>query len=386
MKLKRTLSFVGASEIGLIAAGMTLIAATYGLVRLAYGLLLPDVQRELGFDAAAAGAVSAGASSLYCVGAAAGFALSGRHARVLVAAAGGTAGTGAAGMALATAFPSFAAWAVLASTGAGLASPAMVEILQRNLRPRLREPGQSIANAGTGPGLVLAGLLALTLLPDWRRAWLASAAVTVIAAGCVLALDGRRPADVDTRGALPSRWVRAHARVIVAAFLMGAASAAVWIYGRGVLVAAGAPAALSVIAWIVLGVGGAAVIATVRPMARLSARSSWAVTTSGVAVATALLGGAPSALPLAIGACLLFGWSYTAGSGALIAWTTEIDARRAAPGTAMLFIVLVLGQAVGAAVLGVLAAEAGYAIAFLVASAAGAGAVLPALGPRARRP
>ncbi|WP_203138080.1 MFS transporter [Microbacterium sp. JZ31] len=385
MNVKRTFSFSSATGIGLIVAGATLIAATYGLVRLSYGLLLPDVQRDLGFDAAAAGAVSAGASVLYCVGAAAGLVLGGRHARLLVAAAGGTAGAGAAGMALAGAFPSFAAWAVLASTGAGLASPAMVAILQRNLRPHARESGQSVVNAGTGPGLVLAGMLALALLPDWRRAWVVAAVVTVAAAGSVLALDRRVSPDAEPRGGLPLAWLRAHLGVITAAFLMGVASAAVWISGRGLLVEAGAPTVLSVVAWIVLGAGGAAVVATVRPMSRLSPRSSWAVTTGGVAGATALLGAAPSVLPLAIAACLVFGWSYTAGSGALIAWTTEIDVRRAATGTALLFIVLVLGQAVGAAVLGALAAGAGFGIAFLLAAAAGVGAVLPTLGERAKR-
>ncbi|QCR20130.1 hypothetical protein C1N71_12345 [Agrococcus sp. SGAir0287] len=70
-----------------MASGIALIAATYGLVRLAYGLLLPDVQHELGIDAPAAGAISASASAVYCLGAVIGFVLARRRARALVVAA-----------------------------------------------------------------------------------------------------------------------------------------------------------------------------------------------------------------------------------------------------------------------------------------------------------
>ena len=41
--MKRSFSFEGRTT-GLVALGAALIAATYGLVRLAYGLFLPDVQ------------------------------------------------------------------------------------------------------------------------------------------------------------------------------------------------------------------------------------------------------------------------------------------------------------------------------------------------------
>jgi predicted MFS family arabinose efflux permease len=388
--VKRTFSLQDAASAGLVIAGATLIAATYGLVRLSYGLLLPDVQRELGFGPAVAGGVSAGASILYCAGAAAGLVLSGRHARALIVASGVTAGAGAAGMAAAGDVGAFATWAVIASTGAGLASPALVAIVQRNLAPQRSEQAQSIVNAGTGPGLVAAGLLALALLPHWRPSWFAAAAVTVIAAALVLAFDRRATDPAPDAAApppsLPPRsWFRSHVRLIAAAFLMGAGSAAVWVYGRSLLVEAGAASVVSVVAWVVLGAGGAAVVATVRPLARLSPRTCWAVTTGVVAIATAALPAAAAALPIAMTACLAFGWSYTAGSGALIAWTAEIDAARAATGTALLFIVLVLGQGVGSAALGAAVAAMGYPSAFLVAAAAAAGAALLGVGRPPRR-
>ena len=70
----------------MLAAAVALIAVTYGLVRLAFGLVLPDAQRDLGFDAAVGGAISSGGSALYVLGAVVGFATATRAPRSVVAA------------------------------------------------------------------------------------------------------------------------------------------------------------------------------------------------------------------------------------------------------------------------------------------------------------
>lgn len=385
------------SSTALVAAGAALIAATYGLVRLAYGLYLPHVQAELGFDATAAGAVVAGASVVYCGGATAGFVLAARHARALTVAAGASAGIGAAGMALAPGFATFAGFAVLASAGAGLASPALVDLVRRNVAPEGVAAAQATVNAGTGPGLVGAALLALTLLPQWRTAWLVSAGITLAAAAAVLALDRRRDRAATASRERPSAaWFRRHRGVVAAALLMGAGSAAVWTFGGTVLAAGGASDAGPVLGWIALGVGGSAVIATARPMSTLPPWGAWAVTTGAVVIATLTLPAASGVLPGALAACAVFGWGYTAGSGALIAWTTRIDEAGAPTGTALLFIVLVIGQGSGAAAVGAMVATLGPAPAFLVAAGLGVLAILvgsvtgagarAGLGAMARRP
>ncbi len=180
-----------------MATGLGTIAATYGLVRLALGLFLPDVQRDLGFGAAVGGAVSSGASVLYCVGALVGFVSAGRSARRLVAAATLAAGLGAVVMAAAPTALVFGAAAVVASTGAGLASPALVQLVRERVAAEGRSRAQAVVNAGTGPGLVVAGLLALLLLPEWRAAWTAAGAVTLLVGAATLLAAGRpsgRPA------------------------------------------------------------------------------------------------------------------------------------------------------------------------------------------------
>ncbi|WP_108250320.1 MFS transporter [Planctomonas deserti] len=386
--MKRPFSLRPVSPLPLVAAGTGLIAATYGLVRLAYGLVLPEVERDLALGVAMAGVVSAGASVVYCAGALLGFLLAARHPRALVLAAALSAATGAGGMALAPTAVAFAVFAIAGSAGAGLASPALVAVLQRNPSTRRSPRAQAIVNAGTGPGLVVAGVLALVLLPDWRLGWGIAAAVTIAAAGAVLLTDradagdagDARAGDARPRRPLPpASWYAAHRGVLAAALLMGVGSAAVWTYGRTVLVASGAPAPVSVAAWVALGVGGSAVIATAKGLERLGPRAAWGLTAGVIAVSSAALAVGAGSAALALAACAAFGWGYTAGSGALIAWTTQLDGPRAPAGTALLFVTLILGQALGAAAFGALIPAVGETAAFLVAAVASALAATPAL-------
>lgn len=382
----------------LLASGLGLVAATYGLVRLAFGLFLPDVQRDLGFGADVGGAVSSGASVLYCTGAVVGFLLADRAARELVVGAALTAGLGAITTAASATTLVFGVAAVVASTGAGLASPAMVQLVAGRLDGAARDRAQAVVNSGTGPGLVAAGVLALVLLPDWRTAWAAAGVVTLLVGAVVFLAAGRGAPDARSapaqssalrhpavrrsaprrpalrrpalRAALPGRsWFGAQVVPVVVALLLGAGSAAVWTYGRSALVGAGVPSGLTVVAWIALGVGGASVAVTARWTSGLPAARLWLLTTTLAAVAVLTLGLLPHVVGAALVACALFGWGYTAATGALIAWTTEIDQVHAAAGTALLFVVLVAGQALGAAAAGVLVGPAGTAKTFTAAAA-----------------
>jgi predicted MFS family arabinose efflux permease len=362
-------------------SGLGLIAAAYGLVRLAYGLFLPDVQRDLGLRPEVAGWVSSGASALYCVGAVAGFLLAARMPRVLVAVATLVAGVGAIAMATAGGSLAFGVSAVLASAGAGLASPALVRIVAEQVPSALLGRAQAIVNAGTGPGLVGAGVLALVLLPDWRTAWAVSG-VFALAIGALLLVVSRGGAAAS-RPPLPGGpWFAAHRGVLVLALLFGAGSAVVWTYGRSALVEAGASVVVSVSAWIALGIGGAAVVVTARWTNGLRARTLWAVTAGSVAVAVVVLGAAPQSTVAALLACAVFGWGYTAATGALITWTTEIDAERSSAGTSMLFVALVLGQAVGAAGAGALVGAIGFVATFVVGGGVTAASAVPAVVSR----
>ncbi len=283
-------------------------------------------------------------------------------------------------MALAPTVAPFAFFAVLSSMGAGLASPGLVAVIARNVDSARQDRAQAMVNAGVGPGLVAAGALALFVLPDWRLAWTLVAIVTALAAAAVLVLDRPGAGPAESRAtAPPSRtWFHRHRVPFVSAVLLGAATAAVWTYGRSHLVAAGATERGSIAAWIALGAGGAAAIVTARGLSTLPATRAWAVTVGSVALATVGLGVAAGSLPSALLACAVFGWGFTAATSALITWATRIDPDRAAGGTSLLFVALVLGQALGSTAAGLLAEQQGLGPAFLASAAVAAtAAALP---------
>ncbi|WIA99522.1 MFS transporter [Curtobacterium sp. MCBA15_012] len=389
--MKRSFLFSGRVLIG---SGLGLIAATYGLVRLAYGLFLPDVQRDLGLGADVAGAVSAGGSVLYCVGAVAGSVLAGRAARGLVVVAALVAGVGALVMAASTSTLVFGTAAVVASAGAGIASPALVRLLGDRVEHAALPRAQAVVNSGTGPGLVAAGVLALVLLPDWRTAWTTAGILTLVVGGVLVSAAGSAR---DTAGRGPSTgpagpdrwWLVAHALPMAVALAFGAGSAVVWTYGRTALVEAGVGSALSVGAWVALGAGGALVAVTARWTSPPLARRQWALTAAVAGAAVLVLGLAPAVVPVSLAACAVFGWGYTAATGALIAWTTEVDRTRAPVGTSALFVLLVAGQALGAAVAGTVLGTLGTAGTFVAAAAVVlAAALVPVVAGRTalRRP
>lgn len=374
--MKRTLSF-GAGPPGraglLVVTGLAFIASTYGLVRLAYGLFLPDVQADLGLGDRAAGYVSSGASLAYCAGAIVGLVADRRPRTVLVAAAI-TGVVGATGMALAPGTGAFAAAAVLASSSAGLASPALVAIVDRRVAVDRRARAQAVVNSGTGPGLVAAGLLAVVLLPDWRAGFAAGAAATLLCGVLVLLLargGSSGPATPETPDAHGDGAGRAATYQLLVPALgalgLGAASAAAWTYGRAHLAAEGLGETATTVAWIGIGIGGTATVLTARRLATRSPRVGWAVTVATVAGALALLGTVGRTPVLAVLACALFGWGFVAATSALIAWAAELRPQAPAAVTAGFFVLLVLGQALGSALAGEVTARSGSGAAFLLA-------------------
>jgi predicted MFS family arabinose efflux permease len=369
--MKRSLSFSDVTRTrALVVAGTALIAGTYGMVRLAWGLFLPDVQASTGLTDVDAGRLASAASVAYCVAAVIGLGADHRP-RLLVVAALTAAGGGALATALAPGVVALVVATVVASMGAGFASPALVGVVRRNLAPDRRPTAQSVVNSGTGPGLVLAGALALGP-GSWRTGFAISALATASAGVAVLLLDRPRGAEAERPASQPARpWPVGDLVVPTAgAVLLGVASAAVWTFGRSHLVASGAGTTASVVAWIALGAGGTATVLTARLLAGLAPPRAWLVTTTCVAASTAVLGTAADLTVVATLACAAFGWAFVAATSALIGWAALVVPDRAAGASALLFVAMVAGQAVGSWAAGAVGDASGWPCAFLCASLA----------------
>ncbi len=343
-------------DVAVAVAGMLVIASTYGMARFGVGLFAPRLASERPGMAGVLDFAGTAQFAAYCVAAAVAVRFVDRRPRTFLVAAGATATLGCAGVALASDPLLLLAAVTVGGTSGGLASAALVPIIDAAVAPDRSATAQSVANAGTATGLVAVGALALLPVAT-TGAWLAMALfAAVVTAWCWRSARPRR-----TDAAPPHRGPRrptprlARAALVgpaVAAVLAGAGSALVWSFGPLLATEAGAvgPTGAGSL-WIAAGLGGLGATATGRISRRLGVGPAWGWLAGTVAVATLLLGVAVATAsgPVALLALAVFGGGYVAMTSVLILW-----ARTTAPGSAgaaasILFIALALGQSGGSA-------------------------------------
>jgi predicted MFS family arabinose efflux permease len=170
-------------------------------------------------------------------------------------------------------------------------------------------------------------------------------------------------------------------RPVLAAAFAGTGSAAVLTFGRELITSTGGLSERTTAAlWCLLGVAAVLGALSGDAVRFLGLRRAWALTAMLSAAGTAVLALAPGQPVVAAVAGAVFGGSYTALSGVLIAWASALRPHAAGQTTATLFIALTAGQALGALATGALSDLTGARAAFAICAALilVAGAVLPA--------
>lgn len=268
---------------------------------------------------------------------------------------------------------------LVAGSSTGMASPPLAHAVAHRVAESMRNRTQAIVNAGTGFGVAAAGPVALATHEDWRAAWLAFAAVSALV---TVGVGVGVPAGPTFRGGsresvFPRPYLPAGSgRLVAAAGLMGGASAAVWTFGRDLLVGVGGlDGRDSTIAWMLLGGFGVLGAAAGDVVNRFGIRAGWPATMLAMALATGLWAASPGSLALAWAAAAAFGSAYIVLTGLLLIWGTRVYPRTPAAAVGVPFLVIALGQALGAPAVGVLSGVAGpraaFAVAALVATAGG---------------
>ncbi len=353
--MKRTFQSGTAQGLPLVAAGTLLVAATYGMARFGVGLLHPAMAVDRPGIATALPSAGAAQFASYCVAAAAAGLVVPRRSRAVAGAAGVVAGIGCLGLATSTAAGWFVVSAFVSGAGAGLASPALVGLLDAVVPERVAGAAQAVVNSGTSLGVVVTGLLA-TVVTTPAPAWAVMAAACVAAAAAVVALtSGAVVADAsDGAAAAPHAPWPCHSRwpsVPASPRRPCGPSAPPW----SSTAEHSDPDQVGLL-WAVLGLGGLAGAFVARPVSRHGPTTAFLVCTAALLVGSVAVlapGGGP-ARPLLGAAC--FGAAYMSLSSVLILWGRVVDPRHGATATAWLFIALAVGQAVGAQLLGTLLA------------------------------
>lgn len=357
-----------------VAGGTGLVAVTYGMIRFGYGLYLPVLSAEFALSSATAGTIAAGSFVAYCLAALV-------AQRVLVSGSArmvlwGAAVVGAAGSGLVAVSWSAGVLAVgvlVSGSAAGAASPAMVTAVGCSVPARSQARAQGIVNAGTGLGVIAGGLFVLGAPQAWRAAWVLSAVAAVVTAATVDRVTrwpdqtGAALGTPSSAGLLP--LVSSLRRPVIAATAAGAGSAAVWTFGRDLLATGGLSERTTAVLWCLLGAGAILGAGSGEAVRRWGLRRAWVASALATAAGTTLLALQASHMVTAGLAGALFGGAYTALSGVLIAWAGALRPDVAGRGTAVLFLALTAGQALGAVGTGTLITLVGGPGAFLVATA-----------------
>lgn len=356
----------------LVGAGAALIGTCYGFARFAYGLFAPEFQTAFSIGPTLSGVIGAGSYVGYCVAIVVSLVLTERlGARRLAVSAGVVATVGIALVALAPSAPVLAAGVLIAGSSTGIASPPMAAAVSRWIRDGIQDRAQTIVNAGTGIGVLVSGPIALVLIDRWRWAWAAfavlAAAVTVWVRVAVPCTDSERGDESGRGGYVPGTAV-----LVAGAFLMGLSSAAVWTFGRDLITTEGGASDLvSASMWTVLGVAGVVGALSGDLVARAGLARSWTFVMIAMAGATALLALAPGSTAAIVAAAATFGASYIGLTGLVLLWSTRIYPERTSFGVGLSFLMIAVGQSIGAPVAGVLTDTAGAAAAFLGCAAVG---------------
>ena len=366
------------SAVRLGATGFALIAVSYGLARFAFGLFLPHIRADLSLSSTIAGLIAGGSFLGYCLAIVTSAALTERvGARWVTAGAGLVAALGMALIALADSPATLAAAVLFAGISTGLASPPLAAAVAQTVSFERQDVTNTVMNAGTSAGVALSGPAAVLFGADWRFAYgIFSAIALIVVAATLVVLKGVSGAERPIKQGLPliNSSMR---RLVVAAFTMGAASTAVWSFGSEIVTCnLGWGSHQSGALWIVIGssgiVGSIAGMLCRRFGLNVVHRISLVCLASGIC----LVGSSQSVTSTVFTGAALFGAAYIMLTGVYLVWGVSALPERPATGLTIAFLMIAVGQTVGAPLFGTLlgwyganVASAAFGTAALVAGA-----------------
>ncbi|NIY74187.1 MFS transporter [Thalassospira sp. HF15] len=337
------------------ATGFGLIAVCYGFARFAFGLFLPVIDQQLSMGPTISGFISGGSFLGYCIAIIASAALTEQFGpRRVAIGASLVAALGMIGIATAPNATWLACAVLVAGSSTGLASPPMAAAVACAVQAHQKNKTNATINAGTSAGVALSGPIALLITGEWRMAF-AGFAVTAIIMAIISAITLPSSQNATaTRHRLP-QFNGNIRRLMIAAFLMGAASTALWSFGgKLATLRLGWQSDEVGILWIAIGSAGIAGAFAGNLVARFGVSlTHWfflgllsvgmlAVGFEGASALTTFLGGA------------LFGGAYVILTGVYLIWGVNALPRRPATGLMIGFLMIAVGQTVGAPVFGIL--------------------------------
>ncbi|PVB60070.1 MFS transporter [Labrenzia sp. 011] len=361
---------LAASTGSVTAAGLAIVAVTYGLARYCFGLFLPDIRLEFGLSTEMIGLI-AGASYLgYLAATFAGSWLSTAIGPRLPIVLGGLAA--ASGMAIIAVSPDpwiLALGVFIAGTSPGLSYPPFSDVIVRHTELPRQNSVYAWINSGTGFGVAFAGPLALFAGENWRLAWLTFAVLALaVTVWNMFTLPGGSARPVSSAaGSVRYLFHKAARPLFAAALLFGVLTAVFWTYAVELLWTLTGNPRDAVLFWIVLGIAGVTGCFAGGLVNRWGLRRTYLVLALAV-------GAAIGALPLMIGTRLgiylsaaCFGTGFIVMTALFGMWSMRIFRETPSIGFGFTFFLLSLGQGLGPVIGGFMIPVIGHSALFVAA-------------------
>lgn len=267
--------------------------------------------------------------------------------------------------------------AAMVGVTSGLAFPPFADLVAARVASRRRGRALAVISSGTGLGVAVAAPVALLTTGAWRAAWVAYAAIALIAtvwAARVLPRGTLQAARAPAER-LTWRWLLCprSGPLLVGALLVGLGSSVYWTFAVDVAVGEGALSPQGGRA-LFIAVGLASVLGGLAGELARAAGLRAGLLASALVLAGALgaLAVAPGTGTVAVLAGVAFGCAYNLVIALQVLWSAEVFAERPSTGLAATMFALSGGLLVGPVIGGGLIAAAGPPAAF----GAAAGAVL----------
>ncbi len=356
--------------VGMTAAGLAIVAATYGLARYCFGLFLPEIRQEFALSTETIGLIAGLSYVGYLAATFAGSWLSTLFGPRLPIFLGGLAATvGMAMIGLSTNVEILSAGVFIAGMSPGLAYPPFSDVIVRNVALKRQNTIYAWINSGTGFGVALAGPLALFAGGDWRLNWLIFAGLAGAFTIWNMAILPNTKPSLSKNEKLPVlELLNPEARPLyVAAFLFGVVTAIYWTYAVELLWSLTSDPRAAIIFWIVLGTAGVTGCFAGGLVNRWGLGRSYRLLLIMVGAAVATL---PAAVNFSLGiyySAACFGAGFIITTALFGMWSMRIFRKNPSIGFGLTFFLISLGQGIGPVAGGYLAPVFGMPSVFLAA-------------------
>lgn len=350
--------------------GFSLIAVTYGMARFSWGLMMPEVAKEVSFSPQIAGIIAACSYLAYCLAIVFTPLLVSRFGpRMPAMTAALAAAIGLILLALAYTPLMLAVGLFIAGTSAGLSSPALAEAVSQRISTHNQPQVNTAINAGTGAGIIVSVPVILVMPGGWRMACITFAALAIF---CLLLIYRHIPRETRAKKAqnpfaLREWFSPAMLRLAFIALISGAASAAWWSFGPDILAHhLAVNARLRSLLWLISGAAGILAVFTGLLARYLSWTQIYRLSQLCMALPLLLMAFSQSYSGWLIPAVAMCGAGYVTLSGVLLVYAADVLRQAPATGVCVAFFMLAAGQVVGAALFGQIYAGYGAVITLIV--------------------